>query len=85
MSGLLHAPAILFVLFVMPLWLILHYRYKGRTGVGLAESEHESIDRLLEQMDKLSDRIDTLENILSENKDGWYREPTKTQSGGRYE
>lgn len=85
MSGLLHAPAILFILFVMPLWLILHYRYKSRTSVGLSETEHENIDRILEQMDKLSDRIDTLENILNEGKKDWDKENTKNQSGGRYE
>jgi len=86
MHNLLHAPAILFIIFVVPLWLTLHYRYKSRTSVGLSEEQHTGIDNMLEQMDKLSDRISTLEEILNDQlKEREYKNTESNRSGETHE
>jgi len=71
MHEILFVPLILFIIIVAPLWLTLHYRYKNRMAVGLGEKEHASIDGMLDKLDKLSDRIETLEKILDEKHSGW--------------
>jgi phage shock protein B len=70
-------PAILFMIIVMPIWLILHYRAKGKAGGALSENDHEALDDLLRNLDKLSDRIETLEAILDETNPRWREESTK--------
>ena len=40
---ILVAPFILFMIFVAPLWLILHYRSKKQVSQGLSEHEHRQL------------------------------------------
>ena len=37
--GVLMVPMVVFMVVVAPIWLVLHYRAKGRIGTGLADSE----------------------------------------------
>lgn len=71
MHEFLFVPMVLFLVIVAPIWLVLHYRYKSKTVQGLSEGEHGSIDGMLESLDKLADRIETLERILDAEQPSW--------------
>ncbi|TCS43813.1 envelope stress response membrane protein PspB [Reinekea marinisedimentorum] len=70
-------PAILFITIVMPIWLILHYRAQGRAGGALNENDHQALDDLLRNLDKLSERIETLEAILDDSNPRWREDAVK--------
>lgn len=53
----LSVTTILFMVVVMPIWLIMHYRHKGRTNTGLTQEEQSTLDDLLRTIDRLSDRV----------------------------
>ncbi|MGY8776426.1 MAG: envelope stress response membrane protein PspB, partial [Spongiibacter sp.] len=42
----LFVPTILFLVVVMPIWLVLDYRHKGRTRQGLSEDDQVKLDDL---------------------------------------
>ncbi len=69
-------PTILFLVIVAPLWLIMHYRSVNRSTRGLSEDDRESVEQLLETVDKLTDRITALESILDAEHSDW-----RTQTG----
>ncbi|MFQ6371504.1 envelope stress response membrane protein PspB [Shewanella sp. YIC-542] len=68
---LLMAPLILFIIFVAPIWLILHYRSKRQIGQGLSDEEFKQLNELIDKADKMSQRIDTLESILDAESPEW--------------
>jgi phage shock protein B len=70
-------PIILFMVVVMPLWLIMHYRYKSKTSRGLNEDDQVTLDDLLRTLDSLADRIETLESILDERNTHWRRDSNR--------
>lgn len=70
----LFVPTILFMVVVMPIWLTMHYRHKGRLSAGLTEEDQSSLDDLLRTVDKLHDRVGTLEAILDERHPNWQRD-----------
>jgi phage shock protein B len=67
-------PTILFMVVVMPLWLVMHYRYKSKTGLGLSDSDQATLDDLLRSLDQLTDRTEILESILDDRHPKWRRE-----------
>ncbi|TGG93450.1 envelope stress response membrane protein PspB [Natronospirillum operosum] len=70
----LFVPTILFMVIVMPIWIVLHYRYKSKTSGGLGEADQKQLDTLLRTADTLADRITTLESILDERQPNWRRQ-----------
>ncbi|MBU2864459.1 envelope stress response membrane protein PspB [Reinekea marina] len=72
-------PTILFLVIVMPLWLIMHYRYKSKNSRGLTESDQAVLDDLLRTLDKLTDRMETLESILDARSPQWRRESSRRE------
>jgi len=70
----LFVPTILFLVVVMPIWLVLDYRLYGRTRQGLSEDDQVKLDDLLRTLDKVVDRVDALEGILDERSPRWKRE-----------
>ena len=48
MSGyeVIGVPTIMFMMFVAPLWLILHYRSRKQVSQGLSEHEHRQLTEL---------------------------------------
>jgi len=64
-------PAILFLVFVAPVWLILHYRSKRQQDAGLSETERTEIEQLGDAAERMADRIETLESILDVEAPGW--------------
>lgn len=67
----LFVPTILFIIFVAPIWIVAHYRAKGRETSGLNQAEQASLDNLLATLDKLTERVDTLEEILDKQHPEW--------------
>jgi phage shock protein B len=69
--GVLMVPMVVFMVVVAPIWLVLHYRAKGRIGAGLADSEREQLQGLLGRAEKMQDRVGALESILDAEVPGW--------------
>lgn len=62
---------ILFMLFVAPIWLIMHYRSRKQVGQGLSETELKSLQNLSDKAEAMADRIQTLESILDAESPDW--------------
>lgn len=62
---------IVFMVFVAPIWLILHYRSKKQVSQGLSETELRSLENLAEKAELMADRIQTLESILDAEAPNW--------------
>ncbi|WP_086929274.1 envelope stress response membrane protein PspB [Agarilytica rhodophyticola] len=72
-----YAPIILFLVIVAPIWLILHYRYKSKMAQGISSQEVSDIEEMLETLDKLIDRVETLEEILDAEHPNWRKSTGK--------
>ena len=66
LAEILIAPFILFMIFIAPLWLILHYRSKKQVSQGLSEHEHRQLLELAHKAEKMADRVETLEALLDQ-------------------
>ncbi|ATC94054.1 envelope stress response membrane protein PspB [Pseudoalteromonas tunicata] len=64
-------PMIMFMIFVAPLWLILHYRSKKQVSQGLSEHEHRQLVDLADKAEKMAERINTLESLLDAEAPQW--------------
>ena len=64
-------PTILFLVIVAPLWITMHYRSVNRSSRSLNQEDRESIEHMLETVDKLTDRIVSLEAILDADHPQW--------------
>jgi len=62
---------VVFMVFVAPIWLIMHYRSKKQVSQGLSETELRSLQSLSEKAEKMSERIKTLESILDAESPNW--------------
>lgn len=62
---------IVFMVFVAPIWLILHYRSKKQVSQGLSETELRSLENLAEKAELMAERIQTLESILDAETPNW--------------
>lgn len=69
--GLLVLPLVLFLMFVAPTWLFLHYRSKRRAESALSDDERVELERLTTAAGQMSERIETLESILDERTPDW--------------
>ncbi len=64
-------PTILFLTVVAPLWIIMHYRSVSRSSRSLSEEDRGSIEQMLDTVDRLTERIATLEDILDQDHPDW--------------
>ena len=62
---------ILFMLFVAPTWLVLHYRGKRQINKGLSENDYKDLQILADKAEQMSERIKTLETILDTEAPQW--------------
>ena len=70
-SYLFFVPTIIFLTIVMPIWLRLHYKTKSQMQRGLSDEDRQVLDEALGMVDKLEDRLRTLERILDHDHRGW--------------
>lgn len=82
MAVFFFVPTIIFMTIVAPIWLLLHYRSKTREFKALNDDDKQTLEALLIQADKLSERVKTLEQILDAQSPSWreYDEPNKHES-----
>ena len=66
-------PTILFLVVVVPMWITMHYRSVNRSSRSLTQEDRVSIEHMLETVDKLIDRIATLESILDDDHPQWHQ------------
>ncbi|MGQ4275975.1 envelope stress response membrane protein PspB [Pseudidiomarina sp. E22-M8] len=64
-------PLILFMIFVAPVWVIMHYRSKRKLSQGLSETELQDLQQLARQAEQMRERIRTLESILDADAPTW--------------
>jgi len=71
MSALFLAiPLTIFVLFVLPIWLWLHYSNRSARG-DLSQNEQQRLMQLTDEAKKMRERIQTLEDILDAEHPNW--------------
>ncbi len=68
---MLLALPIIFLVVVVPLWLILHYAYKARASKALSKADEEALAELWKLSEKLERRVESLETILDREAPGW--------------
>ncbi|CAM5192401.1 envelope stress response membrane protein PspB [Alishewanella longhuensis] len=68
---IIFVPLILFMIFVAPLWVIMHYRSKNKIKQGLSDSELNQLNELTLKAEKMAERIKTLEAILDADSPRW--------------
>ena len=71
MMDLLQPVLILFVVVVVPLWLLLHYATRWKASKTLSTEDEKMLVDLWESASKMEDRINTLETILDQDAPGW--------------
>lgn len=72
MSALFLAiPLTLFMLFVAPIWLWLHYSNRSGQETALSPDQQHYLANLAENARRMQERIDALEQILDAEHPGW--------------
>ncbi|WP_434359812.1 envelope stress response membrane protein PspB [Parasalinivibrio latis] len=69
----LSVPLVVFLLFVAPLWLWLHYRSKRQVGEGLSGDDVQKLQELADRAERLQKRVGSLERILDAEVPEWRR------------
>ena len=63
--------AIIFVSFIVPLAIILHFVTKWRTGKSLSRDDEKMLEELWDNAQRMDSRINTLETILDDAVPDW--------------
>jgi phage shock protein B len=71
MHGILFVPLVLFVIFVAPIWIVLHYVTKWRTLKTLRPDDERMLGELWQAAARMEERIRHLEKILDAEAPGW--------------
>tara|TARA_X000001036_G_C20045933_1_gene548859 strand:+ start:88 stop:351 length:264 start_codon:yes stop_codon:yes gene_type:complete len=74
-------PVMLFLLIVAPIWIIVHYRQRGKEDDGLNTKERVELSELARAANKMAARIETLEAILDAETPDWRDKERQQQSG----
>jgi phage shock protein B len=72
-------PTILFLTVVVPIWLTMHYRSINRSSRSLSNEDQDTIEHMLVTVDKLGDRIQSLESILDADHPDWRAQQERRQ------
>lgn len=67
-------PLSVFLIFVAPLWVYLHYRSKKTTDTGISQDDAERLQQLAKRAENMNARIVTLEKILDSESPNWRRD-----------
>ncbi|GLS89965.1 phage shock protein B [Psychromonas marina] len=64
-------PLVIFLIFVAPIWLVLHYRAKKQSNQGLSADDQKKMQALIERTETLQKRLVTLEQVLDKEAPNW--------------
>jgi phage shock protein B len=64
-------PTVIFLTFVAPVWIFMHYRSKQKAQGSLSQAEREEMELLKRKADRMIERIETLESILDAQTPDW--------------
>jgi phage shock protein B len=71
MSDLLFVPIVLFLVIVVPIWLILHYATRNSASKRLTSKDEALLEELHESARRMEDRVHNLERILDADSPEW--------------
>ena len=74
LSEMLFVPMVLFLVIVVPTWVVMHYRSVNRSSNQLSEDDRQALEEMLVAVDQMADRIESLESILDADHPNWRRE-----------
>ena len=72
-------PTILFIVVVLPIWISMHYSALKRSSRSLSSEDRETVDHILETVDKMTDRIHTLETLLDSDYPDWRQQQERRE------
>ena len=75
--GMLFVPAILFLIFVAPIWILCHYVTEWRKARRLSGDDEKVLVELWQSAGRMEGRIEALERVLDSEAPGW-----RLQAGG---
>lgn len=67
----LSVPLSVFLIFVAPLWLILHYRNRKYINKTFSHKDQEQLQAVQNRTEQLQNRITSLEKILDSEAPDW--------------
>lgn len=67
MSEIFIAPFILFMIFVAPLWVFMHYATQAKKMKSATPEDRENMEQLWKLAAVMEERLDNLESILESN------------------
>jgi phage shock protein B len=73
-AGIIIAPFVIFLVIVAPVWIITHYianSRKGSKATPASAEEQEMTGRMINLLEKMENRIVTLEKILEAEDPRW--------------
>ena len=62
---------ILALVVVAPIWIIAHYTTEWRKQRGLSTEDEKMLDEVYDTMERMEERIRSLEKILDDENTGW--------------
>lgn len=71
MSDLLFVPIVLFLVIVVPIWLILHYATRNSASKRLTSKDEALLEELHESARRMEERVHNLERILDADSPEW--------------
>jgi phage shock protein B len=60
-----------FMVVILPVWLLLHYLTKMKSLQGLSDEDEESLVKMWQTTQAMQERIHTLETILDDKHPTW--------------
>ncbi|HET7306910.1 MAG TPA: envelope stress response membrane protein PspB [Gammaproteobacteria bacterium] len=71
MQDIIVPIAVIFCIFVAPLWIIMHYSTKRRQAQGLTREDEKMLQELWQLATRMESRVNTLETILDSQVPDW--------------
>ncbi len=72
--GMLTVIAVIFMVVVLPVWLLLHYLTRMKAMRGLSKEDEAALKKLWEESARMEKRIQSLEIILDNRHPNWRNE-----------
>jgi phage shock protein B len=72
-SGHFFALTVIFMVVVVPIFLIMHYTTKWKAAKGLSDEEQATLEELWQTSQRMDSRLNALETILDAEVPDWRR------------